>query len=137
MIGRARWISLAFVQREPLARLSRDARLLYYNLVTISDDYGRTVGSPLVLAGQLYPLDLEARARMPDWIMELVRAGEVWIYEVRGQTYLQLLAFDELTRPDRRVGAQHPCPPLPPLAVQRELPLHTVLPPRKPPAVAK
>jgi hypothetical protein len=137
MIGRARSISLAWVQREPLARLSRDARLLYYNLGTICDDYGRTIGSPVILAGQLYPHDEDARALMPRWIMELARAGEVGIYEARGQTYLQLLAFDELTHVERRTGAQHPGPPLAPLAVQRELPLHTVLPPRKPPAVAK
>ena len=114
MIGRIRGLSLGWVQRESLARCSIPARLLLFQLITIADDWGRTWGSIAILAGQLYPFDgPQLRDVLPAWIAELIGAGELKPYSVRGERFLQIIAWADLVPVDRVRGKQHPAPETP------------------------
>jgi hypothetical protein len=114
MIGRDRGLSPGWVQRESFARCSIPARLLLFQLLTVADDLGRTWGSIAILAGQLYPFD-DRRVRdvLPSWIAELIGAGELRAYKVRGEAFLQITGWADLVRVDRVRGKQHPAPEAP------------------------
>jgi predicted nicotinamide N-methyase len=110
VIGRARGINPEWVQREALGTCSFGARLLFAYLPTVADDYGRAIASPSILAGQLFFADDRARDLVPDWLVELQQAGEVTVYFVRGNPFLQIRDWYNLARPDRFTGRQFPAP---------------------------
>lgn len=89
-MGRIRTIKPEFPQSESIGRLSRDARLCFVMLWTIVDDAGRSRASSRMLASLLYPYDDDARDLMDRWLAELVRERCIDIYEVEGNSYLQV-----------------------------------------------
>jgi hypothetical protein len=92
-MARIRTIKPEFPQSESIGRLSRNARLLYVNLITTVDDAGRARGSSRMLASLLYPYDNDAPGLIEDWIQELEQEGCARRYEFEGSTYLDLPNF--------------------------------------------
>lgn len=90
---RIRTLKPEFPQSESIGRLSRNARLLYVNLITAVDDAGRARGSSRMLASLLYPYDNDAPGLIEDWLQELEREGCARRYEFEGSTYLDLPNF--------------------------------------------
>jgi hypothetical protein len=92
-MARIRTIKPEFPQSESIGRLSRNARLLYVNLITTVDDAGRARGSSRMLASLLYPYDNDAPGLIEGWLQELEQEGIARRYEFEGSTYLDLPNF--------------------------------------------
>lgn len=109
-MGRIRSIKPEFPQSESVGRLSRDARLLFIQIWTICDDYGRCRAAARLLAGQLYPYDADAVAVIPKWLAELAKERVVEVYEVDGNSYLQVVNWSKHQRVDNAGKPMVPAP---------------------------
>ncbi|CAB4906390.1 unannotated protein [freshwater metagenome] len=65
---------------EALGLCSRDARLLWTVLITLSDDDGRFRATPSIVHGHGYPYDDEALRLLPGWLDELAKVGLIVLY---------------------------------------------------------
>lgn len=117
-----------------IAKLSRDARLLFVWLITDADDEGRFVAAAKRLAGQLYPLDDDVTATdVLIWLGELIDCGLVAMYEHDGATYGEIVGWadhQKISKPSpsrlpRRPSANQPANP----------PGHTTPPPAETPGI--
>lgn len=90
-MARIRSVKPEFWNDRRLARLSRDARLLYIALWNLSDEHGRLHGDARYIKGHALPydddLDLDA---VDELIDELEEHGRVQRYEHDGDPYLYL-----------------------------------------------
>lgn len=87
---RIRTIKPEFWESETLGKVSREARLLFVGLFSCCDDSGRTRGNSRLLASRLYPYDEDALRLLPGWLAELQAAKCVRVYEVEGETFLDI-----------------------------------------------
>lgn len=87
---RIRTIKPEFWESENLGNVSREARLLFIGLFSSCDDHGRTRASSRILASRLFPYDDDALKLLPKWLKELESKNCVRIYEVEGETYLDI-----------------------------------------------
>lgn len=87
---RIRSIKPEFWESESLGRVSREARLLFIGLFSCCDDQGRARASSRLLASRLYPYDDDAFKKLPAWIAELQKEGCIRIYQVDGESYLDI-----------------------------------------------
>jgi hypothetical protein len=87
---RIRSIKPEFWESESLGRVSREARLLFIGLFSCCDDHGRARASSRLLASRLYPYDDDAFKKLPAWISELEKQGCIRIYQVSGESYLDI-----------------------------------------------
>lgn len=87
---RIRSIKPEFWESESLGKVSREARLLFIGLFSCCDDVGRARASSRLLASRLFPYDDDAFKKLPAWIAELERQGCIRIYQVGGETYLDI-----------------------------------------------
>jgi hypothetical protein len=110
-MARIRTIKPEFPQSESMGRVSRDARLLFIMLWTVADDFGRSRASSRMLASLLFPYDDDAAERIPGWLKELEREKCVRVYEVDGNTYLQIEKWSEHQRIDHPSKSKFPNPP--------------------------
>lgn len=110
-MARIRTIKPEFPQSESMGRVSRDARLLFIMLWTLVDDHGRFRAAPLLLANLLFPYDLDAKDRIPEWLGELEREKCIRLYEVDGNAYLQIEKWAEHQKIDHPSKPRFPNPP--------------------------
>jgi len=89
-MARIRTIKPEVVESESLGKLSRESRLLFILLWTFVDDDGRSRASSRLLASRLYPYDEDAPALIGAWLEELELGGHVRLYEVEGDSYLDI-----------------------------------------------
>jgi hypothetical protein len=89
-MARIRSIKPEFPQSETIGRLSRDARLLFIQLWTFVDDFGKARAASRMLASLLYPYDDDAKDLIDDWLDELERENCLIRYCVEGTHYLQI-----------------------------------------------
>lgn len=87
---RIRSIKPEFWESESLGRVSREARLLFIGLFSCCDDVGRARASSRLLASRLFPYDDDAFKKIPAWMSELQREGCIRIYQVDGESYLDI-----------------------------------------------
>lgn len=100
-MARIRTIKPEFPHSERLGSVSRDARLLFVNLFTISDDEGRARASSRLLASLLYPFDTDAAGLMEGWLDELAGIGAIRLYEQDGVRYLDIPKWLEHQKIDK------------------------------------
>lgn len=101
-MARIRTIKPEFPQSESMGRVSREARLCFILLWTLSDDSGRLRGSSRMLASLLFPYDDDAPALMPGWLAELDREDCVRMYQTGGSTYIEVanwLSHQKIDKP--------------------------------------
>lgn len=110
-MARIRTIKPEFPQCEVVGSLSREARLLYILLWTVSDDDGRARAAPQVLAGQLYPFDADAASMIPGWLDELETQRQILRYRAGGSAYLAIVNWRTLQRIDKPTPSRLPPPP--------------------------
>lgn len=112
-MARIRTIKPDFVQSQSIARVSREARLLFILLWTVADDEGRLRGHPRLLSSSLYPFDDDAHALMPRWLDELEAVGCIVRYScnVSGTDYIAIPAWRTHQRIDRPSKSLLPPPP--------------------------
>ena len=66
-----------FWSDEKLAKLSRDARLVFIGCWVTSDDYGVTKGHPQWLKNQIFPYDDIELSVFITWLTELEKDGMI------------------------------------------------------------
>jgi len=118
-MARIRSIKPEFPQSESMGAISRDARLLFLQPMTIVDDEGRTRAPSRMLASLLYPYDDDAPALIDGWLSELEDQNCVLRYLVEGSTYLQICNWLKHQKIDRPTPSRLPAPN-DPLANPRE-----------------
>lgn len=99
---RIRTIKPEFWESEHLGNVSRDARLLFVGLFSCCDDSGRTRAGSRLLASRLFPYDEDAFELLPGWLAELEAKGCIRVYEVEGETYLDIpkwLSHQKIDKP--------------------------------------
>lgn len=108
-----------------IAKLSRDARLLYIGLITFGDDDGRLKASPALIRSQMYPYDDDVKvADVARWLKEIEGQKLVVGYEVEGEPYYFHPKWEEYQqiREDRRRESHIPAPDMEflPVATKRQ-----------------
>lgn len=113
-MARMRSVKPEFFLDEELASLtSRDARLTYIGMWTLSDEHGRLRGDARYIKGQLFMYDDDLSAADVDQIIEeLVKAGKAVRYRADGSSYLYLPNLARHQRLDSdKVPTRLPAPP--------------------------
>ena len=64
--------------------------MLFIGLFSCCDDHGRARASSRLLASRLFPYDDDAFKKLPAWISELERQGCIRLYQVAGESYLDI-----------------------------------------------
>lgn len=103
-MARIRSIKPEFPQSESMGNVSRDARLTFIQLWTISDDEGRLRGNSRMLASLLFPYDDDAPALIDAWMTELEAEGCIIRYKAGAQSYVQLcnwLIHQKIDKPSK------------------------------------
>jgi hypothetical protein len=127
-VARIRSIKPEFWTSQKLARVSRDARLVFVGLWNEADDDGRLVDAPKRLAGALFPFDEDTDARWVDARMaELAKVGVIVRYAADGDRFAHIPSFREHQHPDKPRKSSLPPPPD---AAPRLLPDSSPTPPR-------
>lgn len=103
-MARIRSIKPELPQSESMGNISRDARLTFILLWTLSDDEGRLRGNSRMLASLLFPYDNDAPALIDGWMQELESEGCVIRYKIAGQSYVQIcnwLIHQKIDKPSK------------------------------------
>lgn len=107
------WIKLS----SSLSRVSLEAELLFRNLISLCDDYGRFDGDAEIIAAHAYPRRRAISAETVDgWLAELAFAdgddGPIELYFVDGRRFVRLVNW-EIHRGKSRRGSvsRWPQPP--------------------------
>jgi hypothetical protein len=109
-MGRIRTIKPEFPHSESMGRVSRDARLTFILLWTLSDDSGRLRGSSRMLASLLFPYDDDAKDHIDAWLSELERESCIARYMIAGTSYLQVCNWSKHQKIDKPSGSKIPPP---------------------------
>lgn len=111
-MARIRTLKPDFCNSPSTARLSRDARLFFVQLLTDVDDEGRCPWSAKRLAGTLYPSDEDVDgALVTEWVQECEQAGMVQRYVVDGYPVLAVINFVKHQRVSHPSPSRLPPPP--------------------------
>ena len=80
---------------EEIARLSRDAEVLFYRLIVQADDFGRLDARVAIVRARCYPwqLDRVSEEDVAGWLAELVEVGLVAVYQVQQRPYAELVTW--------------------------------------------
>lgn len=78
-----------------IAQLSWLEEVFYYRLIVTVDDYGRFDARPAILKGRLFPLDDVTVKQIEAILSKLASLGMVNTYNVKGEPYLQILAWEK------------------------------------------
>jgi hypothetical protein len=110
-MAKMRTIDPEFHQSVLIGKLSRDARLLFLELFTLADDYGRLRGDAHLLSSILYPFDDLPPKLVEGWIAELRKQRLVRRYEVDSTIYIEVLDWQKMQRITRPAKPRYPAPP--------------------------
>jgi len=105
---RIRSIKPEFWESESLGRVSREARLLFIGLFSCCDDVGRARASSRLLASRLFPYDEDAFKKLPSWISELENQGCIRLYQVDGESYLDIPKWQNHQKIDKPSASKLP-----------------------------
>ncbi len=114
--ARIRTIKPEMWQDEKIGALSRDARLLLLGLLTMADDEGRLLATPMRVLGHVFPFDSEAQKRLPKWLKEVESSGIVLFYEHNGNPYAAFRHWKRHQKINRATESELPAPPDPTIA---------------------
>jgi hypothetical protein len=94
-VARIRTIKPEIAHDVKLAACSRDARLLFFLMITQADDKGRLHGALGAVRGACLPLDDVTLADIDGWMDELAAQGLIQRYVVSENRYVQLRGWDK------------------------------------------
>lgn len=76
-----------------------NAEILFYRLLIIVDDFGRTDARPLMVKSECFPIRMRVTAdNCMQWLKKLDSVGLIGLYEVDGKPYLQIAKWDNKPR---------------------------------------
>jgi len=103
-MARIRSIKPELPQSESMGNVSRDARLTFILLWTLSDDEGRLRGNSRMLASLLFPYDDDVPALIDGWMKELEDEDCITRYKIDGQSFVQIrnwLIHQKIDKPSK------------------------------------
>lgn len=112
-MARRRFVHPAIWSDGRIQEMTRDERLLFVGMITLQDDEGRLVASPVSLRGAIYPEDKGLTdAKVEKWRDYVcIRNENVWLYEVGGRQYIWLArAVPKWNKPDHPTPSELPPP---------------------------
>lgn len=121
-MARIRTIQPDFPRSTSMARVSRDARLLFVLLWTVADDAGRARAAPDGLAVLLYASDPDAPMCLPVWLDELEREGCIERYTAGEVEYLRVVNWRRHQYVQRPTPSRLPRSPREPVRRSRKTP---------------
>lgn len=81
------------------AVLDPNAEILFYRLLIVVDDFGRTDARPLMVKSECFPIRMRVDAdKCMQWLKMLDSARLIGLYEVDGKPYLQIAKWDNKPR---------------------------------------
>lgn len=108
---RIRTVKPEFWGSASVARMSRDARLLFLGLISLADDEGRLLGAPKAVAGEVFPNDDDVTAAdVEPWLAELAELGAIVRYEVEGVRYVAVAKWKDHQRISKPTPSRLPAP---------------------------
>lgn len=110
-MARIRSIKPSLWGDEKVARLSRDARLLFVGLISSADDHGRFLASPQVINGYVFPHDDLPPAKIRKWLDEIAATGLIVLYQPNGLQYGALPHWGDHQRISHPQPSTIPPPP--------------------------
>jgi hypothetical protein len=129
-----RMLREGIVESRKMAQVSDSAKVLYYKLMSVADDFGRFEADPELLRRRLYMWEIERISAdgVSRWLNECELAGLLETYpgvgkEFAGKRYLELINFKQ----QQRAKSKYPdvngrCTPAPAKA-KMDAPTHTSL----------
>lgn len=97
---------------EKLGRVPREARFTFMGCISQSDDEGRLQGHPALLKSLIFPYDTDiTHDDMKDWLHQLASEKLITMYEVDGQSYIQLPNFAKHQTINKKTYSKLPPPP--------------------------
>jgi hypothetical protein len=113
-MAKGRIISKSITVSQRVAKLSTAwVKLLYTWLIPHVDDFGRFHADPDIIKGTVFPKEKYVTAnKLSIWINELNEAGLINLYLHNGDTFLEIIDFEEhqYFRSDRPRKAEYPEP---------------------------
>ena len=111
-MARIRQFKPGFFTDDKVGRLSRDARLFFFGVLSESDDEGRLVDAPKRLAGVIYPFDDDVTPKKVEkWLDELVAQRMVLRYTHEGGKFLYIRKFKDHQKMSHPTPSSLPPPP--------------------------
>lgn len=111
-MARIRQFKPGFFTDDKVGRLSRDARLFFFGVLSEADDEGRLVDAPKRLAGVIYPFDEDVTPKKVErWINELVEQQIVLRYTHEGGRFLYVRKFKDHQKMSHPTPSILPPPP--------------------------
>lgn len=109
---RIRTLKPEFFRSRSLAKCSVEARLTFAGLWTEADDHGRGIADPRILKGTLWPLDDDVtHEHVSSHIRMLIATGHIRLYETDGETYFEIINWeDHQAAAYRRGEPKYPAP---------------------------
>lgn len=89
-MARIRSIKPEFWDDLKIAKISRDARLLYIGLWNFADDLGVVVGDSIWIKSKIFPFDHIQIQQFERWIQELVKSGFISLFSHKGEKFYYL-----------------------------------------------
>jgi hypothetical protein len=82
---------------ETIDQLSPEEERLFYRLIINCEDFGRMPAKAEIVKSKCFPLKVDkiSTQDIEKWIMGLVDAGLIVLYEHNGKTYLQFITWDD------------------------------------------
>ncbi len=111
-MSRIRTIKPEFWEDEKLAKVSRDARLLFVATWNHADDYGVFRASPAYLKARVFPYDDLTHTDLARLLEELSRGGFVRVFRTGDEQWGHIRHWDKHQRVDHPSKIRNPLPPL-------------------------
>ena len=92
-MARIRTIKPAFWDDSKIAKLSRDARLLYIGMWSFCDDIGVVIGESIWLKSKVFPYYQIQIQQFEKWVTELVKNGFIYLLSYHEERFIYLPNF--------------------------------------------
>jgi hypothetical protein len=101
-----RYLKESICSSDNLALLSAQAERFWFRLLVQCDDYGCFDARPTILRSRCFPLLLDSITvdDVAQWVLDLEKAGLIFLYAMGGKPYLVVLTFTEHNKPRAKVS---------------------------------
>jgi hypothetical protein len=112
-----RMLREGIVESRKMAQVYDSAKVLYYKLMSVADDFGRFEADPELLRRRLYMWETErvSAHMVAGWLKECADKDLIRLYEFSGKKYLEILNFKQQVRAKSKYPDEHgdhtPAPP--------------------------